>query len=129
MLAQELLRHPYETRVGVGGVLTGVQKFPEGHRFAGQVKGSVERTLDSHGKEARDILDIDEFDRIVAVSGRDVFATYLRAQQPGEQVGRVVAAAFDRSGPHDREAFPDDTVKPPLALSLVAIVEAAGAVP
>src|SRR5262249_31493855 len=54
--------------------------------------------------------------------GADAAAAALRAPEPCVQIRRVVALALDRSGPDDRQPLSDESVQPPLALGLSAVV-------
>src|SRR5438105_12276124 len=130
MFVQELPRDPYEICVGAGGGLTGIQEPAKRHRFAGQIEGSVQREINRHHQEARNVLHIHHLYRIVSITRRNMIAALLRAQQPGKQVRSIVTTALDWSGTHNGQPSASDLLmKSPLAFGLAAVVRASCAVP
>src|ERR1051326_2030529 len=126
LVGQKLLRNPRQLPVRTYGVLADVEKLTEYEHSSAEIEGSQERPVDGHHKETRNILDVHQLKGLATITRRNVLAAVMSPQQPGQQIGRVVAVAFDSGRANDRQPIADDLVQSPLALRLVPIVRRAG---
>jgi hypothetical protein len=101
VIVEKVPGNPDPFRIGPHGALARVQKFAKGHRSTRQVERAEQSTIDGHDQEPRDILDVDEFQRVCAVARTNVSSARLGAHEPDIEVRRVIALPLDWTWSHD----------------------------